>query len=197
MTDWIWHLFHCDWLSGTRRFPLPSIWLWHRCDEDLSMAVLSSTPGGKQIQKYGKAFLNFFEALMISFYVWIPYFIFALFHFSNNIYLDQIPLYRLFHRYIPNSFYYNKIYLQMPSAAGLSYCSGPTGHKMRNLLAVLDIHIDKAKFVDTPALEWHCVQVAPASLPRFRICAAKYLLNDQIFDYINYLELLMLTMAEI
>ena len=42
--------------------------------------------------------------------------------------------------------------------------------------------------MDTPALEWHCVQVAPESLPRFRICAAKYLLNDHILDYINDLE---------
>ena len=102
-------------------------------------------------------------------------------YFANDIYLDHVPLYIFFHRYIPNSVYYNKIHLQMPSAECLSYCSGPTEHKIRNLLAVLDIHIDKAKFLDTPALEWHCVQVAPAFLPRFRICSAKYFLGDHIW----------------
>ena len=79
-TDWICHLFHCDWLSETRGFPSPSIWPWHRCDEDLSMAVLSSTPGGKQMQINVKAFLNFLRPYWYPFTYthlisYMPYFI--------------------------------------------------------------------------------------------------------------------------
>ena len=71
--------------------------------------------------------------------------------------------------------------LVMPSTECLPFCSEATEYIIRNLLAVLDIHIDKVKFLDTPASEWHCVQVAPVSLPTYQICAAKYLLNDQIW----------------